>query len=71
MTAPSPTASLHQRMIVNVPRDVWHADHNIGSTDVVVVSFPTIPYDHAPPDKYRPPVGTDLIPYTSGDAKGW
>ena len=63
--------SEHQRLLVNVPRNVWHADHNIGSTDVVVVNFPTTAYDHANPDKYRLPIGTDLIPYSFGDAKGW
>jgi dTDP-4-dehydrorhamnose 3,5-epimerase len=63
--------SEHNRALVNVPRNVWHADHNIGSTDVVVVNYPTIPYDHANPDKYRLPIDTDLIPYSFGGAKGW
>ena len=63
--------SEHPRCIVNIPRNVWHADHNIGSTDLVVVNFPTTPYDHANPDKYRLPIDTDLIPYSFGDAKGW
>jgi dTDP-4-dehydrorhamnose 3,5-epimerase len=63
--------SEHHRCLVNVPRNVWHADHNIGLKDVVVVNFPTIPYDHSNPDKYRLPIGTDLIPYSFGDAKGW
>ncbi len=53
----------HDRCLVTVPRNVWHADHNIGDRDVVVVNFPTIPYDHANPDKYRLPFDTDLIPY--------
>jgi dTDP-4-dehydrorhamnose 3,5-epimerase len=61
----------HSRCLVNVPRNVWHADHNIGSTDVVVVNFPTMAYDHANPDKYRLPLDTDLIPHSFGDAKGW
>ena len=34
--------SEHNRCLVNVPRNVWHADHNIGATDVVVVNFPTV-----------------------------
>jgi dTDP-4-dehydrorhamnose 3,5-epimerase len=59
------------RCLVNVPRNVWHADHNIGQTDVVVVNFPTTPYDHTNPDKYRLPLNTDLIPHSFGDAKGW
>jgi dTDP-4-dehydrorhamnose 3,5-epimerase len=57
--------------LVTVPRNVWHADHNVGRTDVVVVNFPTTPYDHEQPDKYRLPIDTDLIPFSFGDAKGW
>jgi dTDP-4-dehydrorhamnose 3,5-epimerase len=64
------TLTSNQRCIVNIPRNVWHADHNIGSTDVLAVNFPTICYDHASPDKYRLPVGTDLIPHSFGNAIG-
>jgi dTDP-4-dehydrorhamnose 3,5-epimerase len=63
--------SEHQRRLVNVPRNVWHADHNIGTSDLVVVNFPTAAYDHANPDKYRLPLDTDLIPYSFGGAQGW
>ena len=59
------------RCLVNVPRNVWHADHNIGTTDVVVINFPTSPYDHANPDKYRLPLDTDLIPHSFGNVTGW
>jgi dTDP-4-dehydrorhamnose 3,5-epimerase len=55
-----------------VPRNVRHADHNIGSPKVVaVVNFPAAPCDRANPDKYRLPIGTDLIPYSFGSATGW
>jgi dTDP-4-dehydrorhamnose 3,5-epimerase len=64
------TLSDKRRCLVNVPRDVWHADHNIGTTDVLVVNFPTMPYDHADPDKYRLPLDTDLIPYSFGRVIG-
>jgi dTDP-4-dehydrorhamnose 3,5-epimerase len=57
--------------LMNVPRNVWHADHNIGSTDVKVVNFPTIQYDHTDPDKYRLPLDTDLIPFSFGHSRGW
>lgn len=53
----------YRRSIINIPRNVWHADHNIGAVDVLVVNFPTASYDHANPDKYRLPIDTDLIPY--------
>ena len=62
--------SEHDRKLVNIPRNVWHADHNIGSKDVLVVNFPTLPYDHAKPDKLRLPIDSDLIPYKFDDAKG-
>jgi dTDP-4-dehydrorhamnose 3,5-epimerase len=51
------------RCIVNVPVHVWHADHNIGDRDVVVVNFPTVQYDHTNPDKWRLPIDTPLIPH--------
>ena len=57
------TLSEQDRCIVNVPINVWHADHNIGNKDVVVVNFPTIQYDHTAPDKWRLPIDTPLIPY--------
>ncbi len=55
--------SEHDRCLVNVPIDVWHADHNIGDRDLMVVNFPTIAYDHHAPDKWRLPLDTTLIPY--------
>jgi dTDP-4-dehydrorhamnose 3,5-epimerase len=63
--------SAHHRRIVNVPRNVWHADHNIGTTDAVVVNCPTMAYDHANPDKYRLPLDTDLIPHKFPGARGY
>ena len=59
------------RGIVNVPKDVWHADQNIGGKDVFAVNFPTKAYDHANPDKYRLPIDTPLIPYSFPGAIGW
>ena len=55
--------SEQERCFVTVPANVWHADRNIGDRDVVVVNFPTIPYDHSAPDKWRLPLDTDLIPH--------
>ena len=56
--------------LINIPRFVWHADHNIGMEDVMVINFPTTPYDHKNPDKYRLPLDTDLIPYDFEGARG-
>ena len=55
--------SEYARRIVTFPRNVWHADHNIGTKDAVVVNFRPRPYDHANPDKYRLPLDTPLIPF--------
>ncbi len=60
-----------RRRLVNVPAGVWHADHNVGSVDCLVVNFPTIPYDHAAPDKYRLPLDNDYIPHRFEGVKGW
>lgn len=57
--------------LVNVPKFVWHADRNIGTSDVVVINFPTIQYDHSAPDKYRLPIDTDLIPHSFEGSSGW
>jgi len=56
---------------MNIPAGVWHADHNIGSAEAVVINFPTIQYDHTNPDKYRLPLNTDRIPYKFDNSKGW
>lgn len=65
---------LHERdrSLLVIPRGVWHAERNIGASDVVVVNFPSIPYDHALPDKYRLPLDTDELPVRLGpDWRGW
>jgi dTDP-4-dehydrorhamnose 3,5-epimerase len=64
-------SELHRRLIT-IPRGVWHAERNLGGTDVRVVNFPTIPYDHENPDKYRLPLNTDELPVRLGpDWRGW
>ena len=62
--------SEYRRQLINIPAGVWHANQNIGAKDVVVVNFPTRPYDHDNPDKYRLPVDTDKIPYRFEDVRG-
>jgi dTDP-4-dehydrorhamnose 3,5-epimerase len=63
--------SEHRRRLMNIPAGIWHANRNLGSTDVIVVNFPTIPYDHSNPDKYRLPLDTDQIPYRFEGVRGW
>lgn len=64
-------SELHRQLLV-IPRGVWHAERNPGTVDARVVNFPTIPYDHANPDKYRLPLDTNELPVDLGpDWQGW
>ena len=63
-------SEFHSRLM-NIPTGVWHANRTIGSKDVVVVNFPTQPYDHANPDKYRLPLDTDRIPFKFDNPRGF
>jgi dTDP-4-dehydrorhamnose 3,5-epimerase len=63
--------SERRRRLMNIPANVWHADRNIGDKEAFLVNFPTIPYDHADPDKYRLPLDTDQIPYEFDNPRGW
>lgn len=66
------TLSTYHRKLLTIPRGVWHAERNIGATDVLVVNFPTIVYDHERPDKVRLPLDTDQLPVDLGPAwRGW
>jgi dTDP-4-dehydrorhamnose 3,5-epimerase len=42
---------------------------NIGITDAVFVNMPTVPYNHANPDKFRVPF--DKVPTASTSGIGW
>jgi len=53
----------HNRGLLRIPAQVWHAVQNIGSKDFIFVNMPTRPYDHADPDKYRLPLDAEGIPY--------
>ena len=63
--------SERRRRLMNIPAGIWHADHNIGTKDAFMLNFPTIPYDHTDPDKYRLPLDTDQIPYKFDNPRGW
>ena len=49
--------------LLAIPPGVWHADQNWGKTDARIVNFPTLPYDHADPDKFRIDPHSDVIPF--------
>jgi dTDP-4-dehydrorhamnose 3,5-epimerase len=67
----SPTHGLVQELqftpesrgLVRIPPGVWHADQNWGSDDVLIMNFPTRPYQHADPDKYRIDQASGEIPF--------
>jgi dTDP-4-dehydrorhamnose 3,5-epimerase len=59
------------RRLLCIPAGIWHANRNIGSKDVLVVNFPTQPYDHDNPDKQRLPIDTDAIPFKFESGRGW
>ena len=53
-----------------LPKMVWHAVQNVGTQIASHMSFPTVPYDHANPDKFRLPWNTDKIPFDF-TRRGW
>lgn len=60
------------RRLMSIPAGIWHANFNPGSKDAIIVNFPTKPYDHDSPDKFRLPLDTDQIPYKfPPGATGW
>jgi dTDP-4-dehydrorhamnose 3,5-epimerase len=64
--------STYRRRLLTIPAGVWHAERNLGASDVMVINFPTIQYDHTSPDKYRLPLDTDELPVDLGPAwTGW
>jgi dTDP-4-dehydrorhamnose 3,5-epimerase len=41
------------RGLLLIPPGVWHADQNWGDADAALLNFPTRPFNHAEPDKFR------------------
>jgi len=50
--------------VFTIPKGVYHAVKNVGTTDAIFFNMPNRPYDHADPDKYRLPIKNDLIPFS-------
>ena len=63
--------SEHNRGVVVIPRGVFHAIQNIGEKAAMFINFPTQPYRHENPDKYRLPPNSDVIPYRFESRLGW
>jgi len=55
--------SEYDRCLITIPPFVWHVHKNIGDKDAMIVNFPTKPYDHNNPDKYRKAIDCDELPY--------
>ena len=53
----------HERALVRIVAGVFHAVKNVGLDDAVLVNLPSVPYDHANPDKRRLPIDSGAIPY--------
>ena len=49
---------------VILPAGVWHGLQNLGSTDALVINYPTNAYNYEDPDHYRLPFDSPEIPYT-------
>ena len=47
-----------------IPVGIWHGLQNLGSSDALLLNFPTLAYDYENPDHYRLPYDTDQIPYS-------
>lgn len=58
------TITERNRALVVTPANVWHAVENVGESDAAFVNFPSVPYNHADPDKYRLPLENDRIPFS-------
>jgi dTDP-4-dehydrorhamnose 3,5-epimerase len=46
-----------------LPTGVWHGLQNLGSTEALMLNFPTLAYDYEDPDHWRLPWDSEEIPY--------
>jgi dTDP-4-dehydrorhamnose 3,5-epimerase len=53
-----------------IPSGVWHGLQNLGTSEALVLNFPTKPYDYEDPDHYRLPYDTSEIPYVWSNGGG-
>lgn len=49
--------------LLRIPPGVWHADQNWGSTEALIMNYPTHAYNPADPDKYRIDPHSGIIPF--------
>lgn len=53
-----------------IPTGVWHGLQNIGSSDALLLNFPTRAYDYVDPDHWRLPYDSPEIPYSWRPTEG-
>lgn len=53
-----------------IPPGVWHGLQNLGSSEALVLNFPTRPYNYEDPDHYRLSYDTPEIPYSWPSGNG-
>lgn len=61
--------SERNRGLLLIPPYVVHAVQNVGLVDAYFINLPTVPYNHADPDKYR--VAPESVPYSFDKGIGW
>lgn len=49
--------------LLRIPCGVYHGVQNVGESTAHFFNLPTMPYNHADPDKHRLPLDNDLIPF--------
>ena len=54
---------IHNPMLVQIPKGVYHGWKCIGQEEAVVVNSPTEPYNYEKPDEYRVPFDSPTVPY--------
>ncbi|KPL16986.1 MAG: dTDP-4-dehydrorhamnose 3,5-epimerase [candidate division Zixibacteria bacterium SM23_81] len=54
---------IHNPMLVQIPKGVYHGWKCIGLEEAVVVNSPTEPYNYEKPDEYRVPFDSPTVPY--------
>ena len=54
---------IHNPMLVQIPKGVYHGWKCIGQEEAVVVNSPTEPYNYEKPDEYRVPFDSPSVPY--------
>lgn len=61
---------VHNPMLVQIPKGVYHGWKCISLEEAIVVNSPTEPYNYQEPDEYRIPFDSPDVPYDWGIKMG-